>query len=154
MSRAAQAPERVGGGVFRVSSPKYAAVVLACLILPACATSGLGLVDPGVDATVKTASVEATAGREDADRLSDETTIRNAVSSADMESLGGRPVAWANSGTGSRGSIAQLVELQQGGALCRRFVASRESFDGVALFRGETCMLRDGVWQMQKFEPA
>ena len=63
------------------------------------------------------------------------------MSSADIESLAGRSVPWANSDTGTRGVINGLVEFKREGLLCRRFSTSRESFDGVALFKGEACMV-------------
>ena len=94
----------------------------------------------------------ASASPIDQDRTSDQTTIGNAVSSADIEQLGGQAVPWANTGTGSRGSITELVELKETGQTCRRFTASRESFDGVALFKGEVCLAGAGAWRVQDFK--
>ena len=74
------------------------------------------------------------------------------MSSADIEQLGGQAVPWANAGTGSRGSITELAELKDKGQTCRRFTASRESFDGVALFKGELCLAGAGGWHMQDFK--
>jgi hypothetical protein len=88
----------------------------------------------------------------DQDRASDQATIRNAVSSADIQELGGQAVPWANSDTGSRGSITELAESSDNGQLCRRFTASRESFDGVALFKGEVCLAGAGAWRIQDFK--
>jgi hypothetical protein len=65
--------------------------------------------------------------------------------------LGGAPVPWANAGTGSRGTITGLTEYKDEGPLCRRFTTSRESFDGVALYRGEVCMVAPGAWRMESF---
>jgi len=98
------------------------------------------------------ASAPAQATSTDADNASDQTTIRNAVSSADIEELAGQAVPWANSGTGSRGSITELVELEDNGQTCRRFKASRESFDGVAMFQGEVCLAGAGAWRVQDFK--
>ena len=70
---------------------------------------------------------------------------------ADIETLAGKDVPWANPETGSRGAIMQLAENKTGGQLCRHFTATRESFDGVALFKGETCMVGYGAWRMQAF---
>ena len=70
---------------------------------------------------------------------------------ADIETLAGKDVPWANPETGSRGAIMQLAENKAGGQLCRHFTATRESFDGVALFKGETCMVGYGAWRMQAF---
>ena len=30
--------------------------------------------------------------------------------------------------------------------------ASRESFDGIGMYRGEACMVASGAWRMQRFE--
>ncbi|MCX7305180.1 MAG: RT0821/Lpp0805 family surface protein, partial [Hyphomicrobiales bacterium] len=44
-------------------------------------------------------------------------------------------------------------ESRQSGVVCRAFRASRESFDGIAMFKGEACMEGPGAWKMQDFEP-
>ena len=89
----------------------------------------------------------------DAVRVSDETTIRNAVSSADPEQARLQPLAWANADTGSRGAISSMLEKQEDGLLCRKFTASRESFDGVALYTGDACKGDRGTWFMRTFKP-
>ena len=107
-----------------------------------------------VDRSLYTSDIPAGAKQPlDAGRISDEATIRNAVSSADIESLGGVAVPWANSETGARGSITELAEYKDNSLLCRRFTTTRESFDGVSLFKGEACMAGAGTWRMQTFEP-
>ena len=50
------------------------------------------------------------------------------------------------------GSTTTLAEHKDKGALCRRFTTSRESYDGVALYRGEVCMAGPGAWRMESFE--
>jgi len=80
-----------------------------------------------VDRSLFTSSTAASALPSDQDRASDQTTIGNAASSADLEQLGGQAVPWANAGTGSRGSITELVELKDNGQTCRSFTASREA---------------------------
>jgi surface antigen len=130
-----------------------AALLCACAILSACASGGFSLKKAEVDRTFYTSDIPAgTNGQSDIGRLSDEATIRNAVTSADIESLGGEAIAWANSETGARGSITGLAEYRDKGALCRRFNTSLESFDGIALFKGEACMASAGAWRMQRFE--
>jgi len=76
------------------------------------------------------------------------------VSSADVETLAGKELAWANPETGSRGAIVKLAEDKAGGRLCRRFTTTRESFDGVALFVGEACMAGYGAWRLESFSAA
>ena len=48
-------------------------------------------------------------------RVSDEATIRNAVSSADPEQAKLQPLAWANADTGSRGAISSMLEKKENG---------------------------------------
>ncbi|PAP95893.1 MAG: hypothetical protein EOS23_29295 [Mesorhizobium sp.] len=128
------------------------AIVLVALPLAACGAGGFSLEQAEVDRTILTSSTPAAASPIDQDRASDQATIRNAVSSADIQELGGQAVPWANSDTGSRGSITELAESRDNGQLCRRFTASRESFDGVALFKGEVCLAGAGAWRMQDFK--
>jgi hypothetical protein len=90
----------------------------------------------------------------DAERMSDETTIRNAVSSANLDDVAGGGITWANSQTGSRGEISGIVEYMDETRLCRRFRASRESFQGISLYRGEVCMSVAGEWWVRTFETA
>jgi len=106
--------------------------VVIALPLTACGTGGFSLEKAEVDRSIVTSSAPA-ATPADADSASDQTTIGNAVSSADIEQLGGQDVPWANAGTGSSGSITELAELKDAGRTCRRFTASRESFDGVEI---------------------
>ncbi|MGX9117608.1 RT0821/Lpp0805 family surface protein [Mesorhizobium sp. BHbsci] len=128
------------------------AIVLVALPLAACGAGGFSLEQAEIDRTILTSSTPAAASPIDQDRASDQATIRNAVSSADIQELGGQAVPWANSDTGSRGSITELAESRDNGQLCRRFTASRESFDGVALFKGEVCLAGAGAWRMQDFK--
>ena len=124
----------------------------AALPLAACGAGGFSLEKAEVDRSILTSSAPDPTAPLDQDRASDQTTIRNAVSSADIEQLAGQAVPWANSGTGSRGSITELVEVRDKGQTCRRFTASRESFDGVAMFEGELCLASAGGWRMQDFK--
>ena len=134
MSRVAQAPTSRRTGPI----PAGIALLLASAALAGCGSFKLSKVD-----TDTLAGPNAT---------SDETTIRNAVSSANLDELGAAPLAWANVGTDSRGSVFDIAELRDKSALCRTFKGSRESFDGVRLFNGEACMDSGGGWWMRKFE--
>lgn len=151
MSRIAQAFDSRQWSVIASASAK-AAIVMVAIPLAGCGAGGFSLQKAEVDRSLITSSTPASVTPIDSDRASDQTTIRNAVSSADIQELGGQAVPWANSGTGSRGSITELAEFKDKGQLCRRFTASRESFDGVALFKGEACLASAGVWLMQDFK--
>ncbi|RWM02209.1 MAG: hypothetical protein EOR68_07445 [Mesorhizobium sp.] len=153
MSRIAQAFDSGQRSVIASASAKAALLTLA-LPLAACGAGGFSLQKAEVDRSIITASAPSSPAAPPAsDQDSDQTTIGNAVSSADIRELGGQTVPWANAGTGSRGAITELVELKDGGLTCRRFSATRESFDGVALYKGELCLAEAGGWRMQEFKP-
>jgi surface antigen len=130
-----------------------ALVAMAMLPLCACASGGFSLEKAEVDHTILTGDIsENGAPIADPERLSDEATIRNAVTSADLELLAGSSLSWANAGTGARGEITGIAEFRKQGTLCRRFSATRENFDGVAMFKGEACMVGSGSWRMESFQ--
>jgi hypothetical protein len=151
LSRIAQAFDSGQWSAIASASSK-AAIVIVALPLAACGAGGFSLEKAEVDRSIVTSSAPAKVTSSDADSASDQTTIGNAVSSADIEELRGQAVPWANAGTGSRGSITELAELKDRGQTCRRFKASRESFDGVAMFEGELCLASAGGWRMQGFK--
>jgi surface antigen len=130
--------------------------LLICLlvVLPLCGcASGFDLGKAGVDRSISTGSIATEPGKTpDSGRLSDEATIRNAVSSADLGEAGGQALSWANAETGSRGSITGVEEYTDKDALCRRFRTTLESFDGVTMYTGEACLGAGGAWRMRAFE--
>ncbi|PRD45975.1 hypothetical protein C5748_00580 [Phyllobacterium phragmitis] len=106
------------------------------------------------DPTTITGSVPAAQQAEtDNGKLSDQLTIRNIVSALDFRKWGETPIPWANPETGSQGTITTVAETETDAGLCRRFQTSREAFDGVSLYSGETCMERDGAWMLRSFAP-
>jgi surface antigen len=127
-----------------------ALISLAASLLAGCAMTGGGLDKAATDPSLVTNSVPQTPVV-DSQRSSDETTIRNAVSSANLGVLGLRPLAWANQDTGSSGAVSEIAESKEDGRLCRRFKTSRESFEGIALFTGKACLADDGEWAMSSF---
>lgn len=149
LAQAAAFPFRKAGGAVR------AATLMTMLTLPlaACASGGLDVSKAEIDDMTRTGSVSATGQAPDAARVSDETTIRNAVSAVDPEAAKAQPLAWANADTGSRGDISNLTEQKENGTLCRTFTASRESYDGVALYTGDACKANGGAWYMRSFKP-
>ena len=89
-----------------------------------------------------------------ADNISDEATVRNAVTSADINKLNGQPVPWANASTGSAGVIDTIVENDSSGQVCRQFRTTRHSYEGIANFFGKTCLVSAGEWQLLSFQQA
>lgn len=129
-------------------------MLLCLLALGGCGVGGFSLEKADVDRSLVTQSVPAASDSGDAGLVADQATIRDAVSSADVEALAGRELSWANSVTGSRGTITRLSEDKADGRLCRRFSATRESLDGVTLFNGVACMVGYGAWRIEGFSAA
>ena len=153
MSRVAQAFDSLPASLFGSASRK-AGVLAAMLALCGCGAGGFSLSQADVDRSVVTSSLEPGSPSDDSGWTADQATIRDAVSSADIEMLAGKELAWANSATGSRGTITGLKESRNSGRLCRSFVATRESYDGVALFKGKACTVNEGTWRIEGFAAA
>lgn len=154
MPHETQGSERRGGRPF-FCSPTRPLLVLAtptlAAVLAGCA-GGIDLRKAAVDETIVTGSVAPAAVRPSDTLLSDQFTIRDAVSSADPAALGESGLAWVNGRTGSRGSVTAIVETTQKGIPCRRFVSSRESYDGVKRYTGEVCRVAGDLWQVRSFQ--
>lgn len=121
--------------------------------LAGCATGNI-LSKAEKDPTLITGSIPEPAARSAAtERASDELTIRNAVSSANLQETGDAPIAWANQDTGARGSISGIREYKdRAGVLCRAFTASLERYDGVSKGVGVACLGPGGNWTMRSFD--
>lgn len=104
---------------------------------------------PKVDRSISTATIP---NSNEAEHRSDQDTVRNAVSSADIVKVGQTPLPWANASTGSAGVISTITEDHSNGVLCRTFVTSRHAYDGIAKFYGRTCLVGDGQWQLVNFD--
>lgn len=154
MARPAQALAGWCKRVFLWVNPRVSPCAFALLLLSGCATGGFSLENAAVDRSVETSSVTPgpASGGDDTVKLSDEVTIRNAVSSAIVDEVGADGIGWANAETGSRGAIREVSETREKAGLCRAFTASRESFEGVHLYRGVTCLGEARVWVMRSFE--
>ena len=137
---------------WRRGSPAVAALAL---LWTAVALTGCGTLSKAEsDRSIITSALPTDShGKPSAEDVSDQVTIRNAVTSANLADLKGAPISWANVETGAQGSISGIGEYQEKGSTCRRFSASRESFSGVALFGGDTCLGTGGAWWMRAFNP-
>jgi len=129
-----------------------AAFAAGGFVLAGCGAGTTPLQQAATDPTVVGSISPQSVASGDVQKLSDEVTVRNAVSSLDVAKMPGDQVSWANADTGSRGAITTLVESKEDGLLCRKFTTTRESFDGVALYQGKTCMAGPGNWQMLAFQ--
>lgn len=86
------------------------------------------------------------------DSVSDEVTVRNAVSSADISKPGPVVIPWANTSTGSAGVINAITEENNGSYVCRVFTTTRHSYRGISNFGGKACLVGSGEWQMINFK--
>lgn len=127
--------------------------MLLGLLTAGCTSTMLGG-GKDVDQAIVTSTVAPVPPAPDAEAQSDALTVRNAISSADLSTLAGAPLAWANADTGSRGAISAVTEDSQQGQVCRKFTTTRESFDGISLYQGRACMVAPGTWQMTAFAPS
>jgi hypothetical protein len=127
-------------------------VLAAVLALGGCGVGGFSLEKADIDNALVTSSVPGPVPVAETGATADQATIRNAVSSADIEQQAGKPLAWANPETGARGTITQLMQSKDGGRLCRSFDGSRESFDGVSTFQGQACMIGPDLWRIEAFK--
>jgi surface antigen len=129
---------------------RSAAICLPVLALSGCMGAGLDLFGSGVDRTVSTGTVPVA---KTSDGLSDAVMVRNAVTSAELNSGAINPIPWANATSGSAGVISSIQEDRASGMLCRRFTTTRHSYEGIAKFDGSTCQGGDGAWYLTSFGP-
>ncbi len=124
--------------------------MMSGLVLSGCMSSlDLFSSEGNVDRTMRTSTVPGGS----TDRQTDEITVRNAVSSADLLRAGGSPIPWANSASGSAGVISSIAENRDGaGRPCRDFVTTKHSYQGIASFTGRTCMGNTGEWLLLAFD--
>lgn len=132
------------------SMARLALVLAPCVFGSACSLTSI--TERAVDSNTTAAISPQTVATGDTETVSDEVTVRNAVSSVDPNATSNQ-IAWANADTGSRGAITALIERKENDVLCRSFTTTRESFDGVALYKGKACMDDGGAWQMMAFSP-
>ena len=102
-----------------------------------------------VDRSLSTSAVPTAASTTTA--LSDEATVRNAVTSADLAKIGEAPLPWANAATGSAGVVSTIKEARNQGQVCREFTTTRHSYDGIAMFSGQACLTGSGDWLLTAF---
>lgn len=140
----------------RTASAHGLVIAAVCLSLASC-TSSLDLFGPGnkVDRSLSTGTIPTTAASAGASAgatMSDEVTVKNAVTSADLSKVGAtNTVPWANSATGSAGVVSSIREDESEGQVCRAFQTTRHSYDGIAMFNGQACRAGSGDWMLTAF---
>ena len=104
-----------------------------------------------VDRSIATGTVPG-AQQQGQTAVSDEATVRNAVTSADLVKLGEASVPWANTATGSAGVVSHIREARNEGHVCRDFMTTRHSYEGLAMFSGQACLTGSGDWMLTAFD--
>lgn len=133
---------------------RHGALAAVMVSLAGCAMGGVSIDKAVPDSSMITGSVKSVERDEpDTGKRSDQTTIKSIVSALNFTQWGKKPVPWANPDTGSQGAITTIAETNANDMLCRQFETSREAFDGVSIYRGETCMQRGGQWTLTSFAP-
>lgn len=126
------------------------ALGLVALSTASC-TSSLDLLGSAskVDRSLSTGTVQ---NQQSESTLSDEATVRNAVTSADLSKIGDTPLPWANTATGSAGVVSTIREARNEGHVCRDFTTTRHAYDGIAMFSGQACLTNRGDWLLTAFD--
>lgn len=138
---------------FAALQRKLPLLAMLCMV-SGCAMGGFSIDKAVPDKSTITGSVApAKAAETDSGKASDQSAIRNVISALDFTQWGKKPVPWANPNTGSQGTITTIAETRTNAGLCRQFETSREAFDGVSLYQGETCMGDSGNWVLTSFAP-
>jgi len=135
---------------------RWGDVAILCFMttaLSSCFGSGMELgLGSGPDKQIETSSVPGQYHAQP-DGLADETTVRNAVTSADMSRIDlSGTIPWANTSTGSAGVISHIQEENNGSYVCRTFMTTRHSYQGVSNYIGKACLIGSGTWQLVSFK--
>ncbi|MCR9138858.1 MAG: RT0821/Lpp0805 family surface protein [Alphaproteobacteria bacterium] len=121
----------------------------ATLPLSGCLSSGFGLGgNSEVDQQLVTGSIP------DYPMLkSDDEIITSAVSEANTKRGSLQNIPWTNIGTGTTGTIVYVGERRSVTEICREFITSKHSYDGIAQFHGKICRTRMGkTWELESIE--
>lgn len=74
--------------------------------------------------------------------VTDVTVISNAVAGADIDAGIFQVVPWSNDSTGNFGAVSYIRESSSLGNVCRDFIVSKHTYDGISQFSGEICRKR------------
>jgi surface antigen len=136
----------------RIACAVRKVVTVAILVMPLCGCMGSGLGMTSTDGVDTSVSTHSTIQPKSQETVSDEMTVRNAVSSADLDKLKNSPLPWANTDTGSAGVVTAINQSQLGSLVCRDFTTTSHSFSGIAKYSGKACLAGNGEWQILSFE--
>lgn len=132
----------------RAFAAKGLVIIAVAATLSSC-TSSLDLFGGDKVDRMSTGTIQA---KRNPTTMSDEVTVQNAVSSADLSKVSMSPLPWANTTTGSAGVVSSIREGRNQGHICRDFTTTRHSFEGIAQFTGQTCLTNSGDWMLTSFD--
>lgn len=72
----------------------------------------------------------------------DDTVIGTTVAEADIKPGYLQDIPWNNNSTGNFGAVSFIRESSSMGKVCRDFIVSKHSYDGILQFTGEICRTR------------
>jgi surface antigen len=135
-----------------VATGRLAALGVLMVALSGCMGEGFSVAGVSTADRKLTTSAVQSNYKAPADAVSDEATVRNAVSSADLSRPGSLALPWANTSTGSNGVVTAITEENNGSYVCRNFVTTRHSYRGISNFAGKACLVGSGEWQVISFK--
>jgi hypothetical protein len=134
----------------RRSGIRLAVPLLAVLLVSGCG-GGFSLDRFGADKSLTTNAIGTGSARPDS-QASDEAAINATIAAWMPGVVPPDTVPWVNSNTGSTGAIVKISDSADRERQCRAFTVSRESFDGVGLYRGKACSANGGPWRIEVLE--
>lgn len=126
-------------------------LVFGVAILPTagCLSGGLGLGGgPGVDKEFVSGSIPVYPMLQ-----TDDDIIKSAVSEANTKKGSFQNIPWTNVGSGNSGIVSYVGERRTVTEICREFITSKHSYDGIAQYHGNICRTRMGkTWTLESIE--
>ncbi|MDF2369483.1 MAG: RT0821/Lpp0805 family surface protein [Rhizobiaceae bacterium] len=113
-------------------------ILLVALVSTSGCMGGMGLdVTGGPDTSLYSGSIPVS-GEDATDRF----VIRDTVAQAQLGSGFVQEIPWFNSENGNSGTVSFIREESSVGKVCRDFIVSKHSYDGIAQYTGEICRTR------------
>lgn len=84
----------------------------------------------------------------------DDRVILSTVAAAPVTGSATTALPWVNRENGNSGSVSLVQETEDGQSVCRDFVVSKQSYDGISQLSGKACRAKTGIiWTLQSLEP-
>lgn len=150
MPGATQAP--VGGRDLALHFFGRATLVSLISLVAGCTIAALDPGQPEIDRSLVTHSIPAVMPEDlSVPAISGTSAIRAKLAAAMDGDGAALPLAWDDPDSGTRGMVTRIAAGRRDA--CRDFITTRESFDGVSLYRGELCSDDAVGWQIRAFGP-